>query len=251
MRINHVRHVQIIQTAPDDFHNNYKDRDCRFVFDIDSTITRGHPGILSKESKPVLNLLKAREYWIHFATGRRDGDVHEMIKYCETEPEGIAENGGLIILSETRVLSFGHKEEPNKAFGCLKEEYGNRIKQDIKQGSRRTERIIKNNLTKQEYEKCTKKYNVEVLASKTSYHIVEKHVNKGTALRKLIHDRGWNEDYIVSVGDSDLDVPMFREADTSFAVGNSSAFAKKSASHVLDNDFEQGIKEMFDVWFNI
>ncbi len=247
--INYVKQVDVIQTIPEKHVENYKDQDCRFFFDIDSTITPGPPGILSKMTRPLIALLKSKEYWIHFATGRRDSDLHELIKQLETEPEGIAENGGIIILSESRDMPFGHREEPDKAFRCLKERYGTRVKQDIRQGSRRTERIILNNLTKQEYEQCTKEYSVDVLASKSSYHIVEKNINKGTALRKLIQMRQWDNDYIIGVGDSDLDIPLFDEANASFAVGNASVSAKERATHTLSNNFEQGVKEMIDTWF--
>ena len=248
-RINHVKQVDIIQTIPETFAENYKAQDCRFFFDIDSTLTLGPPGILSKTTRPLIELLKSKEHWVHFATGRKDGELQELIKQLETEPEGIAENGGIIILSESRDISFGHREEPDKALRCLREEYGARVKQDRKQGSRRTERIILNNLTKREYELCTKKHRVDVLASKSSYHIVEKNVNKGTALLKLIQMRQWDHDFIIGVGDSDLDIPLFKVADASFAVGNASTLAKKSATHVLRNNFEQGVKEMIDTWF--
>lgn len=249
-KIEHVQRVMIIQTVPRDFQKNYKYRDCRFIFDIDSTLTRGHPGIMAKESKLILDLLKSKEHWLHFATGRSDSDLHDIIRYFETEPQGIAENGGLIILGETKTIHFGHRIEPDKAFQCLRARYKGRVRQDIQQGSRMTERIITNSLSKPEYEKCTKRYKVDVLASKSSYHIVEKGINKGTALRKLIHERRWNDDYIVCVGDSDLDVPLFKEADVSFAVGNSSELAKKRASDVLANNFEQGVKEMLEFWFD-
>ncbi|MDE0091085.1 MAG: HAD family hydrolase [Thaumarchaeota archaeon] len=248
-KMKYVRCATIVETVPNNFQTNYKNRDCRFIFDIDSTLTHGRPGIIARETKSILGLLKSKGHWIHFATGRREGDVFRMIRYCRTEPEGIAENGGLIIL-DGRTEVFGNREEPDAAFWCLVGRYGTRVKQDMQQGSRRTERIIDNTLRKQEYEKCTKKYNVDILASKSSYHIVAKDINKGTALRKLIDDRGWNNDYIVCVGDSDLDVPMFQEADASFAVRSSSALAKKHASYVLANDFEQGVKEMVTVWFN-
>ena len=248
-RVDHVKQVEVIQTIAEKFAENYADRDCRFFFDIDSTLTPGPPGILSKMTRPLIELLKSKEHWVHFATGRRDSDLQEIIKQLETEPEGIAENGGIIILSESRDMPFGHREEPDKAFLCLREKYGARVKQDRKQGSRRTERIILNNLTEQEYERCTKKYRVDILASQSSYHIVEKNINKGTALRKLIQMRQWDNDFIIGVGDSDLDIPLFDEANESFAVGNSSPLVKEMATHVLRNNFEQGVKEMIDTWF--
>ena len=250
-KLKHVTNVSIFHTSHTNFKKDYRNKDCRFIFDIDSTLTPGQPGILSKNSKPLLTKLSKHDNtWIHFATGRTDGDVRDLIKHCNTEPQGIAENGGLIVLDNSEPFRFGNRDNPDKAFICLQKKYKNRVKQDTKQHSRITERIIQKNLSKEEYEKCTKKHNVSVLASKTSYHIVDKNVNKGTALRKLIDMRNWNDDFIITVGDSDLDIPMFEEADVSFAVSNSSPLAKQNASHVLNNSYDKGVKEMFDTWFS-
>lgn len=249
-KLKHVTRVFIVQTTPHMLTNNYKDRDCRFIFDIDSTLTPGQPGILSKESRPVLSELRLQHHWIHFATSRSDGDVQDLIVQCETEPQGIAENGGLLVLSKTNVYELGNREEPDKAYGCLKKKFKQRVILDTKQGSRLTERIIKNTLSRKDIDSCVKKYAVQVLASKNSYHIVKKYIHKGTALRKLINMRRWDNDFIVAVGDNDLDVPMFKEADISFAVSNASDLAKRHASVVLDNSYVKGVQEMFNTWFN-
>ena len=156
-KLEHVSDVSIIQTNPDNFMKNYKNRDCRFIFDIDSTLTPGEPGILSRESRSVLEELRSSGHWIHFATGRSDGDLYDLISECNTEPQGIAENGGLLVLSKTNIQEMGSRKEPDMAYQYLKKKFKRRLIQDIKQGSRITERIIKKNLTRSEVDLCTKK----------------------------------------------------------------------------------------------
>lgn len=248
-RIKHVRSVSVMNTPVAAFRAMHKDRDCRFVFDIDSTLTEGKPGILARQVKSALNKLGSAGYWIHFATGRGDGDLRDIIHESRTEPQGIAENGGILVLSRTGVEKMGDRTGPDKAYKCLKKAHP-RLIQDMEQHSRITERIIKKTgLTRKQCEKCTRKYKVTVIASQDAYHLVAKGVDKGSALRKLIYMRNWNDDFIVAVGDSDLDIPMFKSADASFAVANASPGAKEHASVVLDRPYAAGVEQMVDVWF--
>lgn len=250
-KLKHVSNVSIIQVVPDDFRNNIREKtDCHFFFDIDSTLTSGAPGIMAKGVKSVFNKLKEHDYWIHFASGRSDGDVQDLIVDYETEPQAIAENGGIIILSKTQLHYHGKIDQPDAAFAALKNKFKTKVRQDVKQGSRVTERIILNNIKQADCDKCVKPYGVKILASKTAYHIVQKHVDKGTAIRKLAKLRKWSDDVLViGVGDSDLDIPMFKESDYSFAVSNASKKAQESASATLDNSYLDGVKEMYETWF--
>ena len=248
-KLQHVYNIDIIPVTKIGFQKNMVKRDCRFIFDVDSTLTYGKPNVLAAKSTLLLKELQSCGYWVYFATGRGDGDLIDLIEECGTENEGIAENGGLLVLSKSNTIKIGDKSEPNKAYWCLKKKYGTRVKQDMSQGSRITERIIKNNLSKKEYEVCTKNYSVQILSSKNAYHITAKGIDKGRALKRLASVREWGDDFIIAVGDSDLDVPMFKAASVSFAVSNSSNLAKKFSSQVLDNSYDDGVKEMINQWF--
>ena len=253
LKLDHVSNVSIVQTVPSKFKNTIRgNTDCHFFFDIDSTLTPGQPGIPGKKVKTIFENLKKQEFWIHFASGRRDGDVQDYIVDYDTEPQAIAENGGLIILSKTLMDYNGNINKPDEAFKKLKKKFGSKIHQDTSQGSRVTERIIKNNISQDDCKNCVKNLGVKLLASKTAYHIVEKHVDKGTAIRKLAKIRKWGDDVlIIGVGDSELDVPMFKESNFSFAVNNASNKCKDAASETLSNSFLEGIEEMYETWFKI
>ena len=52
-------------------------------------------------------------------------------------------------------------------------------------------------------------------------------------------------DFLMAVGDADMDIPMFESVDYIFAVGNASEGAKNVAGYVLEGKYEQGIGEIY------
>ncbi len=90
---------------------------------------------------------------------------------------------------------------------------------------------------------------MDVLASKNAYHVTKKHINKGSALERLRTELRFGDyDIIVGVGDSDLDISLFKESDYKFAVGNASPDAKKAATPLKGN-YVDGVVEMYEKYF--
>ena len=121
-----------------------------------------------------------------------------------------------------------------------------KIKEDIRQGMRLTERIFLATINEEKFRKYVEKSKakVDILAGKNSYHVTKKKIDKGFALEKLkAKIRFGKNDIIIGVGDSDLDIPLFKEADYSFIVGNGSKKAKKYAVNLKGN-YVDGIKEI-------
>lgn len=237
----------------EDISENIFNRNIHFFFDIDSTLTDGPPGILDRKVRPLFNKMQNDNgYRIYLASGRTLPQVIDDIADLNVEPYAIAESGGIIIGIGTKgIVLHGDRTEPDKLLTYLKQHFRKNL-EDVLSRYRLTERIFKNTLDESKFrEYATRaKAKVDIHASKTSYHVSKEKINKGSALKKLTHDvRFGDRDYVIVVGDSGLDVPMFEEADFSFAVGNATDDAKIAASISLEQKNFDGVIEMYNCWF--
>lgn len=71
-------------------------------------------------------------------------------------------------------------------------------------------------------------------------------VDKGTALRALCRDLGIDPAEAVAVGDSEVDVPMFRVAGMSVAMGDAADEAKAVATHRTGTADEDGVATVIE-----
>ncbi len=191
---------------------------------------------------------------VYFCTGRASQDVKKLIKMYKTSPYGIAENGGIIINSSLVNEKYGDRTEPDKLLNYLSIENIDYVL-DSNQQSRKTEYVInKNSISKTRLSTAIKKSksSVEVHASKNTYHISKKGINKGTAMEYLAGEEELGLDSlheVIAVGDSGLDVPMFKFANVSYAVGNADADIKKAAKYKLRNSAPKAIEELYSKLF--
>lgn len=223
-------------------------------FDIDSTITHRPTSIIYREMKDKFARFTDKAT-VYFCTGRDKKQVIDLIKRYGTSPRGIAEAGGIIIGS-TRLDNErnGDRREPDKLWSFIKENYP-KARTDEKQQSHETEVILKQNtITKSELKQAIKKSKAEVEshATKNTYHITAKGIDKGTAILYLTgaDELDFGERHkLYSVGDSDLDIPMFKVTNRSYAVKNADDVVKKAADVILTMDGVNGIDEIYDDMF--
>lgn len=189
-------------------------------------------------------------FHIYFVSGRNIPTVIEDMKNFGTEPYGIAENGGVIIgFGKSGEILHGDRTQPDKALAWLLSNC-NKIKEDMKQGLRKTEVIIQNNIDEAKLRDYIKKSGaiVDCHASKTSYHITEQKKNKGSAVEALISEmilKPGALDVIIAIGDADMDASMLKIATYSFAVGNASDKALESSDVWLEKPSVEGIEEFY------
>jgi HAD superfamily hydrolase (TIGR01484 family) len=223
-------------------------------FDIDSTITHLPSPIIHRQVKDKFAKFTEKNVTVYFCTGRDKIQVEKLIVQFETSPYGIAEAGGIIINSNLPNGKFGDRTEPDKLLQYVQNKYKN-VQIDEKQQSRMTEIVLKKEtITPLQLKNAIKssKANVEIHQSKNTYHITKKGINKGHAIHYVTGVDGLNlgEGHIIySVGDSNLDIPMFDATDHSFAVENATKEAKKAASVCLQNSGPAGIDEIYDHMF--
>lgn len=222
-----------------------------FFLDIDSTLAGPRSKIIQNKVRGVLGKMLKDGHGTYLASGRHSEQVNVDIRHYGAERLGISENGGMTA-SPDGSTRLGDRSEPDEVMHYMKMNH-RQIVEYIPQGMRVTGRIFRKSVPEKEFKKYVKESGaaVDVLASKTSYHVAKRGVNKGSAIERPKTDLVFNEyDIAVGVGDSGLDVPMFRESDWSFAVHNATRLAKKSASVVQGGDYGDAIAEMYDTWLS-
>jgi Cof subfamily protein (haloacid dehalogenase superfamily) len=71
-------------------------------------------------------------------------------------------------------------------------------------------------------------------------------VNKGTFVQTIAHRLGISTDAVVTIGDMQNDLAMFRVSGTSFAMGNASDDVKHQATHVTASNEEEGFAKAME-----
>ena len=229
---------------------NISAKHCHFIFDVDSTLTTER-GTIQHKIRDTFNGMNDDGHRIYLASGRSMEQLRQDIMDFKIEQYGIAENGGILLgFGVKEYLVIGDRTNHDKISVYMKQKC-KKIKEDIKQGMRLTERIFQAAVSELIFLKYVErsKIKVNVLASKNSYHVAQDKVDRGFALEKLKTEiRLGSSDVVIGIGDSDLDIPLLEESDYGFVVGNASQKAK-GAGIVLGKSYADGVKEMYECWF--
>lgn len=193
--------------------------------DIDSTLTHNGIRALHRNVKSHIERINEAESNFYFCSGRSSQEIDELRRRYDTGEYAIAENGGIII-GMLNGGDLGSMEHPNKLLKYLaKHRERINFKIDIRQKNRKTELILlKNSINEKELKKAIRnsKAEVDCHTSKDAYHISKKGVNKGSAIEALTGDElklDPDLNQVVAIGDSELDVAMFKYAEKAFIVG--------------------------------
>ena len=242
-----VKINQAINSIP----QNISTKNCHFVFDVDSTLTTGRGTIQNKIRNIFHDMTENDSHRVYLASGRSMEQLRQDIQDFKTESYGIAENGGILLgFGKDGYLPIGDRFGPDEVLKYVKT-YCPNVKEDIKQGMRLTERIFRATIKEDQFLKYVKKSKakVNVLASKNSYHVTGENIDKGFALEKLKTKLQFGQnDIIIGIGDSDLDISLLDESDHKFVVGNASKKVKSIAIS-LGKNYADGVEEMYETWF--
>lgn len=236
-----------VSTMPDKSKNRIRNKSLHCFFDMGGTLTRGHATINRKIRSVFDKMKKCHDMRIYFASGRSIPQLTKDMGSFRTEPYGIAENGGIIIgLGDKE--TFGDRTQPDVLHGYILDKRP-KVHEDIDQGYRKTERIyLQKSVSKRRMDGYIKKSKAEVdlHPSKNSYHVSARGVNKGSAIENLATEMRFGpNDFVVAIGDADMDVPMLRASDLGFAIGNASPEVIRAADIPLTGEHEKGIAEMY------
>ena len=216
------------------------------IVDIDGTIT-DERGFLDVRAVEKIRELERTGIMTGFASGNALPVTKALSTYIGATGPVIAETGCVVeILGDIRV--YGDPRPGREALMKLKTLYGGRIKESWSNPYRHVDIAIRPTIPIDYIEKVVEEYeDLIVLDSKFAYHIHPRNIDKGFALEIVSEILNLPTEYMVAIGDSELDIPLLKKAGYKVAVKNSPKALKEISDYVTDKSYAEGFIEFADI----
>jgi len=217
-----------------------------FAVDIDGTITENGGGRIHLDALESLRRLTNMGHDVIFVTGRSSVEGFLLSVFGGTTKIAVGENGGCITMDSDDHILLGDIEECKNAFEIIQKNIEN-----VKEKSvfpRMTEVVLERTFDLDLARKLLleKNISVELSDSQYAYHINSPGIDKGTGFTKIMEKLSISRDDVIAIGDSATDIPLFKVAKTSIALGNASDLVKSAASMVVSANAGDGVLEALD-----
>jgi len=217
-----------------------------FAVDIDGTITENGGGRIHLDALDALRRLTNMGHDVIFVTGRSSVEGYLLSVFGGTTKIAVGENGGCITTDSDEHILLGNIEECKKAFEIIKNNIENVKEKHV--FPRMTEVVLERTFDLDLARKllAEKNISVELSDSQYAYHINSPGIDKGTGFRNIMEKLSISTDDVIAIGDSATDIPLFRVAKTSIALGNASDHVKSHATMVVSAHAGDGVLEALD-----
>jgi phosphoglycolate phosphatase (TIGR01487 family) len=217
-----------------------------FAVDIDGTITENGGGRIHLDSLEALRRLTDMGHNVIYVTGRSSVEAFLLAVYGGTTKIAVGENGGCVTFDSDEHTLFGNLEECNNAFQVIKNSIDNVKKKHV--FPRMTEVVLERTFDLDLARKIISENNIDVELSDSqyAYHINSSGIDKGSGFSKIMNKLSISHDDVIAIGDSATDVPLFRVAKTSIALGNASEQVKSEATMIVSANAGDGVLEALD-----
>ncbi|QLH06490.1 phosphoglycolate phosphatase [Nitrosopumilus ureiphilus] len=217
-----------------------------FAVDIDGTITENGGGRIHLDALDALRRLTNMGHDVIFVTGRSSIEGYLLSVFGGTTKIAVGENGGCITLDSNDHVLLGNIEECKTALEIIKNNVD-----DVKEKlvfPRMTEVVLERTFDLDAARKILSKNNINVELSDSQYafHINSSGINKGTGFSKIMEKYSILRDDVIAIGDSATDIPLFKVAKTSIALGNASNLVKSEATMTVSANAGDGVIEALD-----
>jgi phosphoglycolate phosphatase (TIGR01487 family) len=217
-----------------------------FAVDIDGTITENGGGRIHLDALEALRHLTKMGHNVIFVTGRSSVEGFLLSIFGGTTKIAVGENGGCITLDTNEHILLGDIEECKNAFQIIKSNVDNVKEKPV--FPRMTEVVLERtfDLDLARTVVSENNLNVELSDSQYAYHINSSGIDKGTGFSKIMKKLSILRDDVIAIGDSATDIPLFKVAKTSVALGNASDQVKSEATIVVSAKAGDGVLEALD-----
>jgi len=217
-----------------------------FAVDIDGTITENGRGRIHLDALSALRHLKNIGHNVIFVSGRSSVEGYLLSIFGGTTNIAVGENGGCITDGVNNHKLLGNKDECVKAFEFLKLKIDNVKEKPV--FPRLTEVVLQRTFDIESAKKIISKNNLNVGLSDSQYafHINSRGINKGSGFDEVMKMLSITKNDVIAIGDSETDVPLFKVAKTSVALGNSSEYVKSQATMNVSAKSGDGLIEALD-----
>ena len=217
-----------------------------FAVDIDGTITENGGGRIHLDALEALRRLTNMGHDVIFVTGRSSVEGYLLSVFGGTTKIAVGENGGCITTDSDEHVLLGNMDECRKAFEIIKNNIDNVKEKHV--FPRMTEVVLERTFDLELARKllAEKNISVELSDSQYAYHINSTGIDKGTGFNTIMKKLSISADDVIAIGDSATDIPLFRVAKTSIALGNASDQVKSEATMVMSAHAGDGVLEALD-----
>ena len=217
-----------------------------FAVDIDGTITENHSGQVSLDALEALRHMERLGHKVIFVSGRSSVEGYVLSVFAGTTRIAVGENGGVVTSGPSAHKLLGNKDECMKAFEFLKSKIPQvKIKPVF---PRMTEVVLERTFDIDVAKKIVKENNlpVELSDSQYAFHINSRGINKVRGFGEVMKMLSVSNEDVISIGDSETDVPMFKMAGFSIALGNSAENVKSCATMSVSGKAGDGVIEALE-----
>ncbi|MDH3395835.1 MAG: HAD-IIB family hydrolase, partial [Nitrosopumilus sp.] len=158
----------------------------------------------------------------------------------------VGENGGCVTFDSDEHTLLGNLEECNNAFQIIENGIENVKRKHV--FPRMTEVVLERTFDLDLARKILfeNDIDVELSDSQYAYHINSSGIDKGSGFSKIMDKLSISRDDVIAIGDSATDVPLFRVAKISIALGNASEQVKSEATMTVSANAGDGVLEALD-----
>ena len=217
-----------------------------FAVDIDGTITENHGGQVSLDALEALRYMERLGHKVIFVSGRSSIEGYVLSVFAGTTRIAVGENGGAVTFGPSVHKLLGNKDECMKAFEFLKSKIPQiKIKPVF---PRMTEVVLERTFDIDVAKKIVNENNLPVQLSDSLYafHINSSGINKARGFSEVMTMLSVSNEDVISIGDSETDIPLFEMAGFSIALGNSAENVKSSATMSVSGKAGDGVIEALE-----
>ena len=201
-----------------------------FAVDIDGTITENGGGRINLEALDALRHMERLGHKVVFVSGRSSVEGYVLSVFAGTSRIAVGENGGAITFGPSDHKLLGNKDDCLKAFEFIKSKIPEAKLKPV--FPRMTEVVLERTFDLGIAKKIIIENNmpVELSDSQYAFHINSKGINKARGFAEVIKTLSVSYEDVISIGDSETDVPLFKIAGFSIALGNAAESVKSQAT---------------------
>jgi phosphoglycolate phosphatase (TIGR01487 family) len=217
-----------------------------FAVDIDGTITDNKGGRVDLDALAALRYLVKLGHKVIYVTGRSSIEAYVLSVFGGTTRIAVGENGGIITSGPDEHKLIGNKKECMRAFEFLKTKIHETIEKPV--FPRITEVVLERNFDILFGKKILSENNFDVQLSDSmyAYHINSNGVNKANGFLEVMNMFSATRQDVIAIGDSETDIPLFKLADISVAMGNASEEVKSNATITTQGHEGDGVIEALE-----
>lgn len=217
-----------------------------FAVDIDGTITDNKGGRVDLDALAALRYMVKLGHKVVYVTGRSSIEAYVLSVFGGTTRIAVGENGGIITSGPNEHELIGNKVDCLKAFEFLKTKIPQAVEKPV--FPRITEVVLERNFDVELGKKILNTNNLPVQLSDSmyAYHINSDGVNKANGFLRVMDMFSATKDDVIAIGDSETDVPLFKLAEVSVALGNSPEQVKNHATIRVDGHAGDGVIEALE-----